>query len=238
MELGDRLNRKIDPQIVGPAGLQLLEPPQSRRFPSRTSVICILLFANTAIVYLDRQVMALTVEKIIADFHLTQQGWGKAPATFRHSYGIVRLLRGFVVDAYGPELVFPSSGLWAVGSLLTGLATGVVTLGGCHLLLGISEAFSWPLALKITNTLLSPEERSLPNGIFSRAAIGALVAPILVTLITVYFIWRVAFAAAGALWVIVNLIYTRGSSAGLKGNPIAIQQVMPPIFHILRLRGF
>ena len=150
---------------------------------------------------------------------------------------------GFLVDAQGPAIVFPAaSGLWALGGLLTGLATSVTMLMGCRFLLGVGEAFNWPSALKVTNALLAPEERPLANGIFnSGAAVGALVAPILVTLITVYFSWRAAFVATGTLggiWVIVWLLYTRGISAQLKGNPIALRDVLPALGYILSLRGF
>jgi ACS family hexuronate transporter-like MFS transporter len=215
----------------------------SQRLSSRTLWICILLFAATAIIYVDRQVMALTAEKIIAEFRLNQHAWGKILATFRYSYGVVQLVGGFLVDAYGPALVFPAaSGLWALGGLLTGLATSVAMLAGCRFLLGIGEAFNWPSALKVTNALVSPEERPLANGIFnSGAAVGALVAPVIVTLITLYFGWRAAFVATGSLggiWVIVWLLYTRGSSAQLKGSPIALQDVLPAVFHILCLPGF
>jgi ACS family hexuronate transporter-like MFS transporter len=215
----------------------------SQRFSSRTFWICILLFAATAIIYLDRQVMALTAEKIIAEFRLNQQQWGKVLATFRYSYGIVQLVGGFLVDAHGPAIVFPAaSGLWALGGFLTGLATSVAMLAGCRFLLGIGEAFNWPSALKVTNSLLSPEERPLANGIFnSGAAVGALVAPLLVTLITVYFSWRAAFVATGTLggvWVIVWRIYTRGSAAQLKGSPTALHDVLPAVLHILRLPEF
>jgi ACS family hexuronate transporter-like MFS transporter len=215
----------------------------SPRFSSRTLWICILLFAATAIIYVDRQVMALTAEKIIAEFGLNQQQWGKILATFRYSYGIVQLVGGFLVDAHGPAIVFPAaSGLWALGGLLTGLATSVAMLAGCRFLLGIGEAFNWPSALKVTNALLSPEERPLANGIFnSGAAVGALLAPIILTLITVYFNWRAAFVATGTLgglWVIVWVLYTRGSSAQLKGSPVALHDVLPAVLHILHLPGF
>ena len=60
----------------------LRKSPQ--RFSPRTLAICILLFAATAIIYLDRQVMALTAEKIIAEFGLNQHEWGKVLATFRY----------------------------------------------------------------------------------------------------------------------------------------------------------
>jgi ACS family hexuronate transporter-like MFS transporter len=215
----------------------------SRRLSSRTLWICLLLFAATAIIYIDRQVMALTAEKIIAEFGLNQHQWGEVLATFRYSYGIVQIVGGFLVDAYGPAIVFPAaSGLWALGGLLTGLATSVMMLAGCRCMLGVGESFNWPSALKVTDALVSPEERPLANGIFnSGAAVGALVAPVLVTLITVYFSWRAAFVATGALgglWVIVWMLYTRGSSAQLQGRPIALHDVLPAVLHILRLRGF
>ncbi len=50
-------------------------PETSERVSARTWWICILLFLATAIIYLDRQVMALTAEKIIAEFGLTKQGF-------------------------------------------------------------------------------------------------------------------------------------------------------------------
>lgn len=220
-----------------------MEDKSPQRFSRRTFWVCILLFAATAIIYVDRQVMALTAEKIIAEFGLSQREWGKVLATFRYSYGIVQLVGGFLVDAHGPVIVFPAaSGLWAVGGLLTGLATSVTMLAGCRFMLGIGEAFNWPSALKVTNALISPEERPLANGIFnSGAAVGALVAPVVVTLITVYYSWRAAFVFTGmlgGLWVIVWLFYTRSSSAQMKGSPIALSDVLPAVFSILRMRGF
>ena len=82
-------------------------PNPSPRLSSRTLWICILLFAATAIIYIDRQVMALTAERIIADFRHQSAGMGKGLATFRYSYGITQLVGGFLVDAYGPGSCFP-----------------------------------------------------------------------------------------------------------------------------------
>ena len=102
--------------------------------------------------------MALTAEKIIADFGLTKEGFGRVIAAFRTSYGICQILGGFLVDAHGPMIVFPAaSGLWALSGLLTGLAATVGMLTGCRFLLGIGEAFNWPCALKVTQELVPPQ---------------------------------------------------------------------------------
>jgi MFS transporter, ACS family, hexuronate transporter len=210
---------------------------------SKTWGICILLFLATAIIYLDRQVMALTAEKIIADFGLTKEGFGRVIGAFRTSYGISQILGGFLVDAHGPMIVFPAaSGLWAFSGLLTGLAATVGMLTGCRFLLGIGEAFNWPCALKVTQELVPPKDRPLANGVFNAGApVGALLAPIIVTTITVFYSWRAAFVATGAigaLWVVGWIWYTRGVSSRLKGSPFPFADVFRTMVRILGMRGF
>lgn len=210
---------------------------------SKTWGICLLLFLATAIIYLDRQVMALTAERIIAEFGLTKEGFGRVIGAFRTSYGISQILGGFLVDSLGPYIVFPAaSGLWALSGLLTGLAASVGVLTGCRFLLGIGEAFNWPCALKVTQELVPDKDRPLANGIFnSGAPVGALLAPIIVTTITIYFSWRAAFVTTGvigALWVVVWLCYTRGESSRLKPRPFPFKDMLRTMLKILSLRGF
>src|SRR6202012_5787633 len=153
------------------------------RVSARTWWICFLLFLATAIVYLDRQVLALTAGKIIANFGLNNEQFGQMISAFRYSYGLVQVFGGFLVDLYGPAVVFPvASGAWSLVGLLTGLATTAGMLTGLRFLLGAGEALNWPCSLKVTNSLLSPKDRPLANGVFnSGAAMGALVAPLIVT---------------------------------------------------------
>src|ERR1019366_1579074 len=123
-----------------------------------------------------------------------------------------------------------------------GLATTIGVLTGCRFLLGIGEAFNWPCALKITNEMLPPKERPLANGIFnSGAPVGALLAPVIVTTITIFFSWRAAFVttgAIGALWVIVWIGYTRGESSGLRGSHFPFAEMLRTMVQILGMRGF
>jgi MFS transporter, ACS family, hexuronate transporter len=210
----------------------------------KTWWICILLSLATALIYLDRQVMALTAVKIIADFSLTKEGFGRVIAAFRYSYGIFQIFGGFLVDAHGPMIVLPAaSGLWALSGFLTGLAATVGMLTGFRFLLGAGEAFNWPCALKITNELLPAEDRPLANGIFNAGApIGAIVAPLVVTVITIRFSWRAAFVVTGAmggLWVIAWLWYTRRQALqGLKGMPFPLAKMAHTMVRVLSVRAF
>jgi ACS family hexuronate transporter-like MFS transporter len=213
------------------------------RISARTWWTCFLLFIATSIVYLDRQVLALTAGKIIADFGLTNEQFGQIVAAFRYSYGLVQILGGFLVDAYGPRIVFPiASGAWSLVGLLTGLATTVSMLTGLRFLLGAGEAFNWPCSLKVTNSLLSPKDRPLANGIFnSGGAMGALAAPLIVTWITIRWSWRSAFVitgAVGGLWVFAWLLVTRKSAGSLKGKPVAIIDAVRVIGRLVAMREF
>jgi len=213
------------------------------RVSARSWWICFLLFLATAIIYLDRQVMALTAEKIIADFGLTKEGFGRVITAFRASYGISQLVGGFLVDAHGPLIVFPAAGgVWALSGLLTGLAGSLGMLTGCRFLLGIGEAFNWPCALKVTSEILPPQDRPLANGIFNAGGpIGALLAPIIVTAITIFFSWRAAFVTTGViagLWVVLWIGFTRGESTRLRGDPFPLAMMFRTMVRILRLRGF
>lgn len=201
------------------------------------------MFCATSIVYLDRQVLALTAGKIIANFRLTNEQFGQIVAAFRYSYGLVQIFGGFLVDSYGPRIVFPvASGVWSLAGILTGLATTVGTLTGVRFLLGAGEAFNWPCSLKVTNSLLSPRDRPLANGIFnSGGAMGAVAAPLIVTWITLRWSWRVAFVitgASGGLWVFAWLWVTRKSAGSLKGRQIAIKDILQVICRLLSMREF
>lgn len=210
---------------------------------ARTWWTCFLLFLATSIVYLDRQVLALTAEKIIFEFGLTNQQFGQIVAAFRYSYGLTQILGGFLVDAYGPRIVFPfASGAWSLVGILTGLATTVSTLTGLRFLLGVSEAFNWPCSLKVTNSLLSPKDRPLANGIFnSGGAMGALAAPLIVTWITISWSWRAAFVvtgAVGAVWVFAWLWVTKKSAGSLKGKTVVAKDIAQVMGRLIAKREF
>jgi ACS family hexuronate transporter-like MFS transporter len=235
----------VGPRRASASGVTMND--QARR-PSKTLSgftlgICALLFVGTVLNYLDRQVMALTADKIIADFHLSAEGLGKILASYRYAYGIGQVAGGFLVDAYGPLFVYPAAGaLWSLGGLLMGFASSVGLMCGFNATLGAGEALHFPCALKATARLVPPKERALANGIFnSGAPVGAVLAPIIITALTVYYSWRAAFVVTGVLgffWVATWLLYTRGSGEKLTGSGLVLSGALSTAGHILSLREF
>lgn len=212
--------------------------------PARVWWLCGILFLATVLNYLDRQVLALTAEHIMADFGLSHEGFGEVIAAFRYAYAIFQLAGGWMVDLWGPRYVYPGAvGLWSLAGILTGFAMTVRMLSGFRFMLGIGEAYNWPAALKVTRRLLPPKDRALANGIFnSGAAAGAMIAPVIVTLVTLYFGWRAAFVITGllgGLWVVAWVWFARPFRDKLGGaDSFNYKEILGAFRRILSLRAF
>ena len=109
-------------------------------------------------------------------------------------------------------------------------------------MLGVGEAFNWPCALKTTEALLEPKDRVLANGIFnSGTALGATIAPVVVTLLTVRFGWRSAFlvtGAAGFLWIVLWRAFTSSRTPSLRVRRIPLAGVPGVFASIVGKRDF
>src|SRR5215216_1867630 len=100
-----------------------------------------------------------------------------------------------------------------------GFATGVVEsyrgLLVCRTLLGFFEAGHWPCAVKTTQRLLDPADRSMGNSVLqSGTSIGAIVTPLIMRVLLTPELgsWRAAFqvvGAAGLVWIVAWLAMTR-----------------------------
>jgi ACS family hexuronate transporter-like MFS transporter len=90
--------------------------------------------------------------------------------------------------------------------------------------------------------MLPPEDRPLANGLFnSGTAVGAILAPLVVTALTVRFGWRSAFLFTGALgagWVILWLVYTSRRSKQLRSQPVKAAEIPRVMLTVLAGRGF
>src|SRR5260370_42359373 len=132
-------------------------PPGAPAIPTRTWLICGLLLFSTVLNYLDRQVLSLAAERVIAEFHLDHRGFGEIVSSFRYSYAMAQLFGGWVVDAFGPRAVFPIAvALWSAAGFGTAWAQGFNGLRACRFALGMGEAYNWPCARKTTRQLLEP----------------------------------------------------------------------------------
>jgi len=154
---------------------------------------------------------------ICQEFQLSNEEYGRLVAAFRWAYAFVHLPAGYLADRVSLRLIYAAAvGLWSTAGAAAAFICGGRQLLATRAVLGVGEAFNWPCATRIIADLLPPEDRGLGSGIFnSGAAVGSLIAPLLITPLAIHFGWRTAFFTIGAigfLWVLLWLAVTRKAS--------------------------
>ncbi|RLT08802.1 MAG: MFS transporter [Planctomycetota bacterium] len=165
------------------------------------------MFGATALNYMDRQSMALVEEPIRKEFGLDNQQFGWIGAAFYITYALAQVPAGMLADRLNVRKLYLFAVLWwSLAAMAAAFSPTLSVLIAMRILLGLGESFNWPCALKVTSRILPPSDRSLGNGIFnSGAAVGAVITPMLVPPLALFFGWRVAFAvlgASGILWIL------------------------------------
>jgi MFS family permease len=187
--------------------------------------ICWLLFASTVLNYMDRQAVAVVGERITAEFQIRFEDLGWVVAAFGLPYALFQVPAGFIADRWDVRNTYAIAvAWWSLAAIAVAWSPTLGALMAFRAILGVGESFNWPCALKVTATVLPPRDRGLGNGIFnSGAAVGAVLTPLLIAPLTVWFGWRWAFALIGLLgliWVVVWLTIVHGEARTLfRGQP-------------------
>lgn len=193
---------------------------------------CGLLLLATTINYMDRQTLSTASKRLKNEFPLTNEQYGQLEQYFGLAFAAGALVFGFVADATSVRWLYPAVLVaWSVMGIVTGWTHSFNELLWCRTLLGFFEAGHWPCALRTTQRLLTPSERTLGNSILqSGSSIGAILTPIvmLMLLSPEAGSWRFAFQVIGAIglgWAVLWLMSMRESDlaapvneASKKGN--------------------
>jgi ACS family hexuronate transporter-like MFS transporter len=164
-------------------------------------------FAATVINYLDRQTLSVVAPILREEFNMSNEAYGYVLSAFMLAYTVSNGVSGPLLDRLGTRFGYAlCMAWWSTAGILHALATGPWSLAGYRFLLGAGEAGNWPAAVKVVADWFPARERALAAGIFnSGAAIGAIVAPPLVTWLVLQFNWQTAFVCiglSGYVWLI------------------------------------
>src|SRR4051812_31132763 len=169
-------------------------------------LVCGLLLLATMINYMDRLTLNQLKVYIEKDLNLVQDvDYGDIEACFGLAFAFGAIAFGFIVDRWNVYWVYPLALIgWSAAGFLTAFASELAAvpwfadlvrwswmpawLGRSpeftslllfRVLLGFAEAANWPCALRTTQRVLPPSERSMGNSILqSGAAVGAVVIPL------------------------------------------------------------
>jgi len=184
-----------------------------RTIPGLRWYIAILLCLSSELNYLDRQTLSVLAVTIQKDLHLSDTDYSFITAAFLTSYTIMYAVSGRLVDLLGTRrsfLIGVSS--WSLVNMLHTFARTAMQFSFFRFLLGAAEPANFPAGVKAVSEWFPMKERALAVGIFNAGtALGAAVAPPLVSFLALSWGWRSAFVFTGALgfvWVAVwSLVY-------------------------------
>jgi ACS family hexuronate transporter-like MFS transporter len=189
-----------------------IAPPAAGRF---RWVICALLFAATAINYIDRQIIGVLKPTLQHEFGWSETAYGDIVFWFQAAYALGYISFGRIVDRIGARLGYAAAvGVWTIAHVAHAF---VHTLAGFTLVrigLGLGESGNFPGGLKAVAEWFPKKERALAVGVFNAGAnVGAIITPLIVPAITLAFGWRAAFIVTGSftlVWLAVWLaVYRR-----------------------------
>jgi ACS family hexuronate transporter-like MFS transporter len=175
--------------------------------PNRRWWIAGMLFIATLLNYLDRQVLALVNPVLRKELSLTATGYSHILTAFLCGYTLGQLLVGRLIDRWGARLSLMIAMLWwSSAGLAAATSRSALQLSGFLFLMGLGEAAGWPASVKAIHDWFPTKERAVAVGFFnSGSCVGAVLAPIVVAIITIHYSWRHAFVVCGLfgfIWII------------------------------------
>jgi predicted MFS family arabinose efflux permease len=192
--------------------------------------------------YADRQIVSAVATSVRGALGIDATAFGWLAGAFSLSYLVFAPLAGALVDRIGARrgLVFGVVA-WSCVSAAHALAPSFAALFLLRVLLGLTEAPSFPSAAQSVRRALPPRDRSAGLGlIFTGSSLGAAFAAPLAVWLDVRFGWRMAFLVASALglaWLPLWLLVTRARDvrsalatpdAGVPGAGPSREQLPPP----------
>jgi MFS family permease len=171
------------------------------RAPAGPVRVVLLVSAALLINYIDRGNLATAVPLIRDDLGLSGTQFGVLFSAFYYSYVAFMLPAGWLGERYGSQRIL-AVGLviWSLATLLTGFATGFLSLLLLRLLLGVGESAAFPCSSQLFASELRPAQLDMANGVMGFAyLVGPAVGTALGGLLMPRYGWRAVFVLFGAL---------------------------------------
>jgi len=181
------------------------------------------------IFYVDRVNISTAAPLIKTELNLSNTQLGFVFSAFAFPYAIFQLIGGWISDRLGARITLTVCGAFvALATVLTGAATGFVSLIAVRLALGLGEGAAFPAATSAMAGWTSKSRRGFAQGItHAFARLGNALTPLLIAGLLVWTSWRISFVIVGLaslLWICVWAWYFRddpGKHAGISAADLA-----------------
>lgn len=200
-----------------------------------------LLFAISAVTYMDRVNISVTARQMMPAYGLTDQDMGYVFSAFVFGYALCQIPGGWLGDRWGARVVLAAALLWwslftaltAVAAILPfAAAIGTVgALGLVRFLLGVGEAVALPNFNRAVADWIPQDRRGLGIGVaIGGIGVGAAITPPLASWTMVNFHWQTVFYLSALVGIIVALLWmlcSRHARAIDGGSPVSLRTAIP-----------
>ncbi len=164
--------------------------------------------------YVDRNTLALLAPTILKETGLSAEQYGFVISAFSIAYMIGNPLWGSFLDRWGLRVGMSISvTFWTLASVAHALLSSFAGFAAARAALGFGEAATFPGGLRAATQTLPPSKRSRGVAIaYSGGSLGALITPLIVTPIALWWGWRFAFIFTGFLgasWLVLWTFVSR-----------------------------
>jgi ACS family hexuronate transporter-like MFS transporter len=160
-----------------------------------------LLFFATTINYIDRQVIGLLKPLLSKELGWSEVDYGYIITSFQVAYAIGLITTGRFLDKFGTRVGYIwAIIIWSVAGIAHFAARSLVGFAAVRFTLGLGESANFPAAVKSVAEWFPKKERAFATGLFnSGSTAGVIIAPVIVTVISLNMGWKWAFIATGSL---------------------------------------
>jgi len=156
--------------------------------------------------YVDRNTLALLAPTILRETGLSGEQYGFVISAFSAAYMIGNPLWGWILDRWGLRSgMTVAVSFWTLASTAHAVVSSFPGFAIARAALGFGEGATFPGGLRAAVQTLPPSKRSRGMAVaYSGGSLGAIVTPIIVTPIALWWGWRTAFlftGLIGLLWL-------------------------------------
>jgi ACS family glucarate transporter-like MFS transporter len=178
----------------------------------RRGWVALLIFLAVIINYIDRIALSIAAKPIVGEFGFSPVQMGYLFSGFLWTYVVCLIPLGLLVERVGAKrMVGGGIAIWSAATALTALAGGFGSILAARLVMGASEATTFPACGRVIRDWFPERERGFVTTLFNGGssagpALGAIVTAALVS----SFDWRIAFVVLGALgfiWLAAWLVW-------------------------------
>lgn len=189
--------------------------------------------------YIDRQTLAAIAPGVRSALAIDHTQFGLLVSAFSMAYLVGAPAAGAVVDRLGARRGFAVAVVaWSFVAGAHALVTSFAMLFALRILLGATEAPSFPAAAQAIRRSLPVARRSAAYGLlFTGSSLGAMIAAPLALTLEGHFGFRAAFlgtAVVGTLWIPFWLTMTRGDRLPARAAAPDVVVVQRPWLEVMR----